>query len=67
MSNKPSVFDDTDFEGMINSLHIAMDEIDHAYRHESDEQIRENYTISYQQLSKIETILIHLQNGTLQQ
>ena len=65
-NNTTSVFEDTDFEGMINALHIAMDEIDHAYNHEPDEQMRENYTISYTQLSKIETILINLQNGTLQ-
>ena len=45
---------------------LAMDEIDHSYNHEPDEQMRENYTISYTQLSKIETILINLQNGTLQ-
>ena len=68
MSNKPSVFEDTynenELEGMIEALQDAMYKLETFYNNDED---RVHLLWTLQQLSKIETLLIHLQNGTLQQ
>ena len=47
-------------ECMIASLHTAMDEIEHAYNAEPDEQTREHYEECLYYLSKIETLINNL-------
>lgn len=68
MSNKPSVFEDTynenELEGMIEALQDSMYKLETFYNNDDD---RVPLLWTLQQLSKIETLLIHLQNGTLQQ
>ena len=68
MSNKPSVFEDTynenELEGMIEALQDSMYKLETFYNNDED-GVHLLWTL--QQLSKIETLLIHLQNGTLQQ
>lgn len=68
MSNKPSVFEDTynenELEGMIEALQDSMYKLETFYNNDED---RVHLLWTLQQLSKIETLLIHLQNGTLQQ
>ena len=59
-----SVFKDTELNGMIEALQQAMYELEFLYN--SDVYDRDYIEQTIQQLTKIETILINLQNGTLQ-
>lgn len=63
-----SVFEDTynenELEGMIEALQDSMYKLETFYNNDED---RVHLLWTLQQLSKIETLLIHLQNGTLQQ